>query len=426
MSAKTERWLLIALAVVIWAGPMRIAFYADHVISDLPRYQLIFDQIADGNVPYRDFTVEYPPLATGLFGLTGLIPGPFAVVFSILMLGCLIATLLGVHALAGAIGLSGRRRLAAGLAVAISPLLIGHLVETRFDLLLAALVVWALWAAVTERWHLMWWLLAAAVLVKLTPLALIPALVIWQRHRGELRAALRGAVASVAAAALVILPFALLSPSGTWEMFSYHIDRPLQVESTGAAYLLGLHALADTGVTIENSFGSQGLSGDGPAIIAGISTAVMAVLLVAIFWTFWFGLRRARPLGDARLLLAASCAITVALLVGGKVLSPQFMIWLLPVAFLVAGRYGPAAFAIALAAIGLTLAYFPHSYWDLIDLQTLPIALLVLRDTALVALLAACWPRPSISDRPRGRTLGRPEVDPETAERAVSARFLVD
>jgi hypothetical protein len=74
----------------------------------------------------------------------------------------------------------------------------------------------------------------------------------------------------------------------------------------------------------------------------------------------------------------------------------------------------------------LTFAYFPHSYWDLVALETWPIAVLVLRDSVLIALLAACWPRPSIAGRPQGRTLGQLGTDPKRAEKAVSARYLVD
>jgi hypothetical protein len=115
----------------------------------------------------------------------------------------------------------------------------------------------------------------------------------------------------------------------------------------------------------------------------------------------------------------------VAMLVGGKVLSPQFLVWLLPVGFLVAGRYGGLSFVLTALAMLLTLAYFPHRYWDLVDLDTFPIAILVLRDLCLVALLAACWPRPGIAGQPLGRLLHR-GADPRTAERAVAARYLAD
>lgn len=420
-------WLVVALAVVVWLVPLQLlAFYDQGGITDIPTYREAYDRIADGQVPYADFSLEYPPLAAALFWLAGALPGQYEVGFSALMLVSLCATALGVLALARTLGFDQRRQVLASCAVAVSPLLLGDMVQTRFDLALAALLAWTLWAAAAGRFRLAWGLLAAATLLKLVPLVLVPALVIWQRHRATARSAWAGLAAALGVVVLVVAPFAVASPSGTWDLLSYHIDRPLQLESTGAAYLLGLHTLADVPITIENSFGSQGLDGTGPAVIAGISAAVLAGLVVAVAWSLWVGLHRARPPGDARLFIAACAATLVSLLVAGKVLSPQFMIWLLPVVFLVAGRYGPAAFGLALAAMALTLSYFPGRYWDLVALEPLPIALVVLRDTALIALLAACWPRPSIAGRPLGRILRRPEAGTTGAERAVAARYLVD
>lgn len=420
-------WMAVALAVAVWLGPLQhVDFYSDRVISDLPVYQDAYARIADGQVPYADFQLEYPPLAAAVFWLAGALPGSYADAFSALMLVALCATVLGVLALARALGLDQRRQVLAAGAVAISPLLIGNLVETRYDLVLAAILSWTLWAAASGRFRLAWGLLAAAILVKLVPLALVPVMVIWQRHRTSARRAWAGLAGCLAIVVVVAAPFVAMSPSGTWDVAQYHLDRPLQVESTGAAYLLGLDALVDIPVSIEDSFGSQGLPGTGPAVIAGISTAALIVLLGAIAWSLWIGLRRARPPGDARLFVAACAATTVALLVCGKVLSPQFLVWLLPVAFVVAGRYGPATFALTVAAMLLTLAYFPHRYWDLVALHEGPIALLVLRDSVLIALLAACWPRPSIAGQPLGRVLRRPGADQQGAERAVAARYLVD
>ena len=413
---------VVGLAALVWALPLRLGFYADRVITDIPVYREVHEAIAAGGVPYRDFDVEYPPLAVALFWVAGAIPGDYGVAFSVLMLACLCATALGAMAIARAIGLDRRREAAAGIAVALSPLLLGNLMETRFDLALAALLAWTLWAAAAGRFRLAWGLLAAATLLKLVPLALVPALLVWQRHRAGLRPALRGLAGSLAIVAAVVAPFAILSPGGTWNQVQYHLDRPLQIESLGSAYLLGLHALADIDVTVESSFGSQGLAGTGPRVIAAIATAVLAGLVVAIAWTLWAGLRRARPPADARLFVAASAATIAALLVGGKVLSPQFLVWLLPVGFVIAGRYGPAAFGLTGLSMLLTLAYFPHRYWDLVDLQTLPIALLVLRDTALIALLAACWPRPGIAGQP----LRLLREDPAAGRRAMAARYLTD
>lgn len=418
-------WAVALLAVLVWVGPMRLGFYADGLLTDIPVYREVYDHIAAGDIPYRDFPLEYPPLAGFLFWVAGVLPVAYGTAFSGLMLACLVATALAGVAIARVLDMPPGRRAAVGVAVAASPLLLGGLVTTRYDLALAAAMAWMLWAAVAGRFTLMWTLLAAAVLIKIIPLALIPVLLIWQGRHTGLRRAVTGVAASLAGVVAVLLPFLIMSPSGLWDMAAYHLDRPLQIESTGAAYMLGLHALADVPLSVRTSFGSQGLAGEGPAVIAGVCTAAMLALVAVIAWSLWRGLIRARPPGDARLFIAAACSTVVALMVAGKVLSPQFVVWLLPLGLLVTGRYGRTAFALTLAALVATQAYFPRMYWDLVALETWPIALLVLRDALLIALLAAAWPRPAIAGRPRGWVLRHGVAEPE-AQRAVSARYLAD
>jgi hypothetical protein len=67
------------------------------------------------------------------------------------------------------------------------------------------------------------------------------------------------------------------------------------------------------------------------------------------------------------------------------VLSPQFMIWLVPLVPLVLGRIGLAAGALLGAALVATHVWFPTRYWDLVGLQ--PVGWLALvRNGLLVAL----------------------------------------
>jgi len=51
------------------------------------------------------------------------------------------------------------------------------------------------------------------------------------------------------------------------------------------------------------------------------------------------------------------------------VLSPQFLIWLVPLVPLVAGRVGVAAAAFLGAALVTTHLWFPRGYWDMVALE---------------------------------------------------------
>jgi hypothetical protein len=81
----------------------------------------------------------------------------------------------------------------------------------------------------------------------------------------------------------------------------------------------------------------------------------------------------------------AAAAIT-AFVALGKVLSPQFLIWLVPVVVL-AHRW--SANTMLAAALVLTQIWFPFRYWDLVRELDPRVSWLVLaRDLVLLALLA--------------------------------------
>ena len=98
--------------------------------------------------------------------------------------------------------------------------------------------------------------------------------------------------------------------------------------------------------------------------------------------------------GREQLLVGSAAAVAVWVLFG-KVLSPQYLLWLVPLVALVVGRR-PAKLAFPLglvAALGLTQAVYPGRYDELIRLDALPIALLAARNALLVVLAAALLSR---------------------------------
>jgi uncharacterized membrane protein len=274
-------------------------------------------------------------------------------------------------------------RLRASFLVALAPVLAGSLILSRFDLWPALLATAALAALVGERHRLGWALLGAAVAAKLWPLVLVPLALVWAARRGRLAASLAGLGVVLAA----FVPFAVIAPHGLWDSIREQASRPLQVESLGASLFATFgHPHVIT------THGSQNLVGHGA--IAAVFVLLQAVALVALWVAF------ARGPATTERLLRYSAAAVCAFVALGKVLSPQFLLWLIPLVPLVRGRRGAAATATLTTALVLTQIWFPLRYWSYAD--TFHLAGVVLaRNLALVLLLAILvWPdKPST--RPR-------------------------
>jgi uncharacterized membrane protein len=289
--------------------------------------------------------------------------------------------MLGALVLAG-LG-AGLARTAAALGlVAVSPLLLGSVVLTRFDLWPAALTAGALAALVYGRDRLGAGLLGAAIAAKLYPVVLLPLLAAWLWRRGGRREALVGVGLAVAVPVLAYLPFLVVEPEPVLSSIGRQLTRPLQIESLGAAVLVALHHVADLPLGWASSHGSQNLTG----VVAVVAAVLLALAQPgAHAWIWW---RFARGPADAERLVLHAAAAVVAFVALGKVLSPQFLLWLVPLVPLVLGRRGLVASGLLALALLLTHAWFPGRYWDYVWTFDQTTSWLVLsRDLVLVGLL---------------------------------------
>jgi hypothetical protein len=385
------------LAIVAFGaswGLLHRGFYKDKQIVDTPVYQNYGDAISDGKVPYRDFGLEYPPAALPVFVIPSLLRSPegdldaYRDRFEVEMIVCgELAVLFVLSALLTAGAAPLRLGLALGF-VAVAPLLLGSVVLTRFDLWPAALTAGALAALLAGRDKLAAGVLGLAVAAKLYPLVLVPVVGAWIWRRSGKHRALIGLGIFAAVLLACFLPFFVLAPHGTWESITRQTGRPLQIESLGAGVLLVLHQVAGVGITMESSHGSQNLAGAAPDALAAIQT-VLQVLAVVGVWV-WF----ARGPAERDRLVRACAAVVCGFIGFGKVLSPQFLIWLVPLVVLVRGRRGLAAGATLGLALVLTQLWFPFRYWPLVlHFAVFPSWLVLARDLVLVALFAVLlWP----------------------------------
>jgi hypothetical protein len=345
---------------------LRNGHYTHGAIIDTPLYQKYGEKMRHGLLPYRDFAVEYPPAALPIFLLPSYVGLSYETTFWWFM------ALFGVCGLV-LVALCRPPRLAV-LFVAVSPLFIGTLAPTRFDLWPTALMLAGVAALLRDRHRLGWAALAAGFSAKLFPALLMPIAAIWTLRRAGRRELLRGVGIAAGVIVAVFGPFAVVATHGLWESLWGQFSRPLQIESLAASAIM---TFGHPRVIASN--GSLNLAGE--STLAGISTVASTVAIVAV----WVGF--ARGPADAERFVRYGAAAVCAFVAFGKVLSPQYMIWLVPLVPLVRGRRGLYATALLALAWIDTDVWFPVRYFAYVygghDAW-----LVFARDLLLVALFA--------------------------------------
>jgi hypothetical protein len=324
--------------------------------GDVPLFQQYADRIFGAYLPYRDFNFLYPPGALPAFVVPAWLAGTsvnadrYRGAFQELMVVCgSIMTILSVVTLSR---LTDRRRdvLIGGALLVAAPAVLGWTVVLRYDLWPAALTAATMLCVVLARYRIGAVFLALAILAKVYPAVLLPLLLayVW-RNAGRREAGLFLGI-TAAVMALVFAPFLWYDGPGFIGTLAKAFDRSLQVESLGAAILFVLHAVAGEHITVQFGGGSHNLVGRLPDLAIDLQTYGLAILLLVVWVRF------ARGPADARTLVIAAAG-AVALYVGlGRVLSDQYVIWLIPLVAMV--PWGSAR----LAAPGL-IAIFALSNW---------------------------------------------------------------
>ncbi|MET0615134.1 MAG: glycosyltransferase 87 family protein [Thermoleophilaceae bacterium] len=379
---------LAALVVLAagWALTLWIAPWSNERVNDLFVYRTFATPVLDGGLPYRDVAFEYPPLAApaiALPGLAGTAAESFRWAFALWTLAAAAAVVLLCGALARRTGGDARRAM---LAAAVMALLCGALVRTHFDLFPVALVLAALLLLARDRPRAGFAVLGLAVMTKVFPIVVAPVAIAWLVARGRRRDAWQGALVCAAVMAAIAVAAVAASPDGALDAVRYHLDRPVQIESSPALVVLGLDAAGLGHATSVSSFRSDGLLHPAADLIASLFLTAL-VALVALLCE---NVARSGAAGRsaARELVIASLAACAGFALFGKVLSPQFVIWVLPLGALAfAWRMHALAAAVALVAV-LTQIEFPAHYFDVVAREPLAIGLVALRNVALAAVIA--------------------------------------
>jgi len=267
--------------------------------------------------------------------------------------------------------------------------LLGSISIARLDLLVGVLVAYGVVVA-AQRPRLAAAALSVATGLKLWPVLVLPGLLASSRRRAWTVAVVAALGAALAGGTVIVAGWGrLLSP------LTYQSERGLQVESVIATPLMSVWAVARDPWQVEYAASrSFEVCGPGAAALLLMSTVLTVGLAIGFVVLSLRLLRNGRP--SVASLIWFAMAVTSGFLVSAKVLSPQYLLWLLPV--VAAGlavapsrpllRWGVCLLSVA----ALTHLVYPVLYGGLVEPEPytwLSVTLLAARNVGLVVLMVS-------------------------------------
>ncbi|MFF5019250.1 glycosyltransferase 87 family protein [Streptomyces sp. NPDC001165] len=357
--------LLFVFGVYVFPGP--------DVTSDVSViYQGWYEVLRQGTFPLADVTWQYPPAAALAILSPAALPFlsyPHAF-FVLVCLADLAVLALLLHA-----GRRPGRSLRGVWTWVVGVPLLGPTVYARYDLMVTAVAVAAVLAGVRHP-RVMGALVGFGALLKVWPALLLV---------GATR--LRAWASAAVTACGVATAFAVSMP-GAFAFLTFQRERGTEVESLGS---LVFHLARHHGWQGQVLLNYGSIEFVGP-YVGLVSNVAMALSGAAIGWlVLW---RRRASRFEAHTLADAALTAVLLFTVTSRVISPQYLVWLIGLAAVClcfrASRMGAPALMV-LAATLLTVLEFPIGFVHVVVSDTYGITLLVLRNGLLVVatLMAA-------------------------------------
>ncbi len=379
---------LAALAIVSLVG---YELYTDWHDDSLEIYYVYSTRFLDGEMPYRDFKMEYPPLALIAFSLPHLMAlGKelslaqyknfylFEHVLFSLAASIIVLTLFK--------NLQTRnRRIVEPIAVlTIAMVICAPIIPWRYDLFPALLTILSLYLIINKKPVASGISIGIAVAAKLYPAVLIPIFMIYALVKNDLRS-LKRFVIGGGISVITLIPFIILAPNSFTSFLTYHQERGLEIESVMSGLILLGKMAGILPAKIVYNYTAFHLSSPYADIILRWLPYIAITLFAIIYASCYIQFKKAFKAKNeipTDSLLAYSILALLIFMGTNKVFSPQYIIWILPFFPLMRLRYASLFLIISF----LTIMIFPVGFKLLIDANQLGIILLNLRNGLIVIL----------------------------------------
>ncbi len=386
------------LLVILSAGLIGQSLFITHEryigahIQDLSNFYRYGLNLLNGDVPYRDFEIEYPPLSLIPFTLPHLVlwerptpPRHYLKLFLLEnMLFCLLSGLIISYLISRNASLFPRPAVPIAVFV-LAAIIISPLLPWRYDMFPALLTIISFLCLHRGRPLAAGVSLGLAITAKLYPVVLIPAACVYFTAISDFRAGRRFVLGLISTIVLLI-PFFIYAPDWMINFFTYHQQRGLQIESLGGGFFLAMHALKIIHIGVSETHSALHIVSPLADTVLGWLPVLALMLFASMLLLGFVRFRKEYRLQGAvsiRTLAAYHSMALLILLICNKVFSPQYIIWLLPFMPLLRGRQA----TLLLIIYALTIIMFPFNYGYVIYLHPTGALLVNVRNLFIVILL---------------------------------------
>ena len=398
---EDKKWVMKISAVFLFIIFLHIAI--TNGWADLNNYYKNASEVLQGLIPYSQTRFEYPPLALVFMAIPYALSWnkeSFFVFYSIL--ACLFF-FISVQYLYKIADRYYAEKWRAG-ALTLSLIFFGtYFLITRNDIFPATVVVIGLWLYLNKKYTPAFVLIAVAAMIKLYPGIFLLAMILPLVVNREWKICIRSIFSVAAVCLLVELPFLITDPSTAFAYLSYHSERGIQIESVVGSVFLVYQIIVSSDISVIFAYGCHALSGVGPDAVAPWMNPLLFTALFAFIVVMFIRCFRFKTSVDNLLYLSTLMMLALLLLfiMFSKVYSAQYVIWIaLMVPFTQLSCFDKKQKASILRAYVMLgvfsfLSYITYTSLGLIDLNTVPVLLTVLKNVFFVVFLCIilryCW-----------------------------------
>ena len=420
----------IWIVALVWLGVRGYVIWGISPNYSIETYLKIAGDWLGGYMPYSDFKVEYPPGALVLFIIPRIFtetPNIYGYIFASIVLLADLGLLLffwqipmlirAGKSLPALVQRSESTVLC--LAYILFTAVFGRLLFQNYDLIIGLLLAAAIYFSLRNKPVLVDLLIAIGTWLNLAVIVWIP-LLWWhglvsrddpkpQKISLKISKFIRVLIPRIAVLAgslgVLNLPFILRSGRSIDQIVRFPLERGIQLESTAASLLILGAKIFGFELSTEFTQGAIHLSGEFVSLGAAVSGIISIVVLVilTIYSARMIQIQSDAPARGIWLIKGLMTTI-LALLATSKAFFPQYLLWICPIAAIMALAQGPRMSRIGWCVfVGnlISSVTFFFFYPELIDMHFLPGILLLMRNFFVIWLIFyLLMPDKTVFDQP--------------------------